>query len=110
MPSFAPMSDAESDSDALAFPTFAEAAPTSKPSKQPDIAVELLEVFRMEAEDHLRVLTKTLPRAKKEAVAKDDWLEVRRAAHTLKGAAAMVGFCRSYHAGPRHGRPARPVL
>jgi chemosensory pili system protein ChpA (sensor histidine kinase/response regulator) len=79
------------DDDALAFPSFEQTAPTSKP-KQPDIATELLEVFRMEAEDDLRVLTKTLPRAKKETVAKDDWLEVRRAAHTLKGAAAMVGF------------------
>ena len=83
-----PEFDTERDDDALAFPTFGDAAPASKP----DLAVELLDVFRMEAEDHLRVLTKTLPRAKKEAVAKDDWLEVRRAAHTLKGAAAMVGF------------------
>ncbi len=92
MPSFDPLVETDSDSDALAFPTFTEAAPASKPSKQPDLALELLEVFRLEAEDHLRVLTKTLPRAKKETVTKDEWLEVLRAAHTLKGAAAMVGF------------------
>ncbi len=82
------------DFDALpALPEFAPPAaepPRSAPKN--DIAQELLEVFRLEAEDHLRVLTGILPAARRETVAKDQWLEVRRAAHTLKGAAAMVGF------------------
>ncbi len=53
---------------------------------------DLLDVFRAEAEDHLRALTKLLPEARKNPADRDRWREVRRAAHTLKGSAAMVGF------------------
>jgi chemosensory pili system protein ChpA (sensor histidine kinase/response regulator) len=77
------------------MPNFdAPPAPPKKPivPTQNDIAQELLEVFRLEAEDHLRAIAAILPNARKETIAKEQWLEVRRAAHTLKGAAAMVGF------------------
>ena len=94
------LSDADTVSDGevpvpdfAALPAMPELVPP--PPAKPvvnDIAPELLEVFRLEAEDHLRVLTTILPAARKGPVANDQWHEVRRAAHTLKGAAAMVGF------------------
>ncbi len=87
--------DTTADGD-LPFPDFlaaSAAVPTPTPvAPPPDAPAELLEVFQLEADDHLRVLLRVLPLARTQTVSKDDWQEVRRAAHTLKGAAAMVGF------------------
>ncbi len=57
-----------------------------------DVLPELLEVFKLEADDHLRALTTLLPATRKNPADRDQWQEIRRAAHTLKGTAAMVGF------------------
>ena len=60
-------------------PDFAELAPA--PADDAPTA-ELLEVFRLEADDHLRVLTTVLSRALTEAVSNEEWREVPRAAPT----------------------------
>ncbi len=86
--------DTAADGD-LPFPDFLPATAAPAPvsvAAPPDAPAELLEVFQLEADDHLRVLLRVLPLARTQKVSKDDWQEVRRAAHTLKGAAAMVGF------------------
>ena len=57
-----------------------------------DVPPELLEVFKLEADDHLRALTTLLPATRVNPADREQWQEVRRAAHTLKGTAAMVGF------------------
>ncbi len=57
-----------------------------------DFSTELLEVFRLEAEDHLRVLTTLLPEARTDPTDRERWQTIRRAAHTLKGTAGLVGF------------------
>ncbi len=56
------------------------------------VSPELLEIFRLEAEDHLRIIHASLPGLEADAGNRDLLQEVRRSAHTLKGAAAMVGF------------------
>jgi chemosensory pili system protein ChpA (sensor histidine kinase/response regulator) len=56
------------------------------------ISADLLEVFGNEAQDHLAVMSAAISRLA-EAPDDDEALaEVRRSAHTLKGAAAMVGL------------------
>ena len=57
-----------------------------------DVSPELMEVFCLEADEHLRALTTLLPEAKLDPSDKERWSAIRRAAHTLKGTAAMVGF------------------
>ena len=82
--------------DALPVPDFAAGSldgtsvgPVAPPEEATD---DLLDVFRAEAEDHLRALTTLLPEARRDRTDRDRWREIRRAAHTLKGSAAMVGF------------------
>jgi chemosensory pili system protein ChpA (sensor histidine kinase/response regulator) len=87
-----PIPDFTLPAETLPIPAPAHSPEPHKPTATSDIPPELLEVFRLEAEDHLRVLTSVLPLARKQTIGKDEWAEVRRAAHTLKGAAAMVGF------------------
>ena len=53
---------------------------------------ELLAVFQLEAEDHLRSITSRLPALRERPGDRTVVQEVRRSAHTLKGSAAMVGF------------------
>jgi chemotaxis protein histidine kinase CheA len=57
-----------------------------------EVAPELLEVFALEAEDHLRTISTALPQLAAQPDNRELIQEVRRAAHTLKGSAAMVGF------------------
>lgn len=57
-----------------------------------DVSAELVEVFAMEAEEHLRTITSLLPAIKENPNNKELLQGVRRSAHTLKGSAAMVGF------------------
>ncbi|MFO0824319.1 MAG: response regulator [Gemmataceae bacterium] len=56
------------------------------------ISPEILEVFTAEAEEHVAVLVRTLPLFQQQPANKEYLQEIRRAAHTLKGAAASVGF------------------
>jgi chemosensory pili system protein ChpA (sensor histidine kinase/response regulator) len=57
-----------------------------------EISPELREVFLLEAEDHLRNVSALLPSLEREPLEKGLVQEIRRSVHTLKGAAAMVGF------------------
>ncbi len=65
---------------------------------QPDIdtgasiPAELLEVFRMEAEEHLGRIGENLSQLERQPGRQDLVLEVRRSVHTLKGASGSVGF------------------
>jgi len=52
----------------------------------------LLEVFLPEAEEHLRVMTLSLPALAAQPQNKPLLQEIRRSAHSLKGSAAVVGF------------------
>ena len=56
------------------------------------ISAELLEVFGSEAQDHLAVMSAALSRLVETADDEEALADVRRSAHTLKGAAAMVGL------------------
>ncbi len=76
-------------------------AETPKPEPEPepefemtmsDISAELLEVFLPEAEEHLRVMTLSLPALAAQPGNKTLLQEIRRSAHSLKGSAAVVGF------------------
>jgi chemosensory pili system protein ChpA (sensor histidine kinase/response regulator) len=66
--------------------------PAPAPTTQEEIAPELLEVFQLEAAEHLRTIQTLLPGLEQQPENKDALQEIRRSAHTLKGAAGMVGF------------------
>ena len=53
---------------------------------------DMLEVFGMEAEDHLRTITHALARLEAASDDMDALAEIRRSTHTLKGAAGVVGL------------------
>ena len=87
LPEFAPPTPA--DIEPFTPPVGAKAeepAPVAGPS------AELLEVFRLEAEDHIRVLASLLPEARNDPSDADRWQVIRRSVHTLKGTAGLVGF------------------
>jgi chemosensory pili system protein ChpA (sensor histidine kinase/response regulator) len=68
-------------------------APPPPPAFEPDeVSPELAEVFALEADEHLRTLSSLLPALERQPGDKDLLQQIRRSAHTLKGAAAMVGF------------------
>jgi chemosensory pili system protein ChpA (sensor histidine kinase/response regulator) len=66
--------------------------PTASPDRESNIPAELLEVFLPEAEEHLRVMTVSLPLLAAQPHNKALLQEIRRSAHSLKGSAAVVGF------------------
>ena len=57
-----------------------------------DIDPEMLEVFAEEAEEHLTVISQNLSVLEQNPRNREALLNVRRSSHTLKGAAAVVGF------------------
>ena len=57
-----------------------------------DMPAELLEIFNEEAEDHLRTIYEGLDQLKQGSADTAAISIVRRAAHTLKGAAGAVGL------------------
>ncbi len=57
-----------------------------------EIPPELLEVFMLEAEDHLKNITVFLSSLKQNPDQKDVLQSLRRSVHTLKGSSAAVGF------------------
>ncbi len=63
-----------------------------EPVYQANIPSEFLEVFMLEAEDHLRTLHEVLPLLVDQPSNRALIQEIRRSAHSLKGSAAMVGF------------------
>jgi chemosensory pili system protein ChpA (sensor histidine kinase/response regulator) len=66
--------------------------PVASEDNQDEVSPELLEVFALEAEEHLRNIHTLLPILEQQPRSKTHLQEVRRSAHTLKGSAAMVGF------------------
>lgn len=59
---------------------------------QANVPSEFLEVFMLEAEDHLRTLHQVLPLLVDQPANRAFIQEIRRSAHSLKGSAGMVGF------------------
>ena len=57
-----------------------------------NVPAELLEVFNEEADDHLKSLYRALEEIEKDDASRELVQELRRAAHTLKGAAGAVGL------------------
>jgi chemotaxis protein histidine kinase CheA/ActR/RegA family two-component response regulator len=53
---------------------------------------EAAEIFRMEAEEHLQTISMNVAALEKQPDNRDLIQSIRRAIHTLKGAAAMMGF------------------
>jgi chemosensory pili system protein ChpA (sensor histidine kinase/response regulator) len=79
------------------LPTPKETSPSAPAEEQPapmgeEVSPELMEVFLVEAEDHLQNIAKSLRTFQDDPDRKDVMQEVRRSVHTLKGAGAMVGF------------------
>ena len=68
---------------------------TSKGSSAPymgDFGEEAADIFRLEAEEHLQTISMHVAALEKNPTNRDLIQGVRRATHTLKGAAAMMGF------------------
>ncbi len=59
-----------------------------------EIDSEMMEVFAMEAEDHLQNIASFLSVLEKTPNNREALLEIRRSAHTLKGSAGIVGFAK----------------
>jgi chemosensory pili system protein ChpA (sensor histidine kinase/response regulator) len=87
--------------DALTLTEFPDLSLSSEPFEEPPstitdaeeaVAPELVEVFALEAEEHLRTISTMLPVLEQEPQNREALQEIRRSAHTLKGAAGMVGF------------------
>ena len=57
-----------------------------------EIDDEMLEIFAMEAEDHLRNINENLQILEKNSNNREALLEIRRSSHTLKGSAGIVGL------------------
>ena len=53
---------------------------------------EMLEIFAMEAEDHLKNINVNLELLEKDPDDREALLEIRRSSHTLKGSAGIVGL------------------
>ncbi len=80
------------------------AAATPPPSQKPltarsssttfssDFGEEAAEIFRMEAEEHLQTISMNVAALEKQPDNRDLIQSIRRAMHTLKGAAGMMGF------------------
>ena len=63
----------------------------------PDLPPELVEIFTLEAQEHCQAIQQGLDRLRKEPDNTDLLAEIRRVTHTLKGAAASVGFAPMAH-------------
>ncbi|GAC1575426.1 MAG: hypothetical protein NVS4B1_00610 [Ktedonobacteraceae bacterium] len=57
-----------------------------------DFGEEAAEIFRLEAEEHLQTISTYVAGLEKEPTNREFIQGIRRATHTLKGAAAMMGF------------------
>ena len=57
-----------------------------------DIGEEAAEIFRLEAEEHLQTISTNVASLEKSPTNREYIQGIRRATHTLKGAAAMMGF------------------
>ena len=76
-----------SANEQLATPTI-----SSMPTMSSDFAEEATEIFRLEAEEHLQTISTYVAALEKEPTNREYLQGIRRATHTLKGAAGMMGF------------------
>jgi chemotaxis protein histidine kinase CheA/ActR/RegA family two-component response regulator len=65
---------------------------TSVSSSAADFSDEAVEIFRAEAEEHLQTINMCVADLKKDSTDRETIQSIRRATHTLKGAAGMMGF------------------
>nr|BBH95213.1 hypothetical protein KTA_34120 [Thermogemmatispora argillosa] len=61
-------------------------------SEGTDFGEEAAEIFRLEAEEHLQTISMNVAALEKSPEDRDILQSIRRATHTLKGAAGMMGF------------------
>ncbi|MBO0791118.1 MAG: Hpt domain-containing protein, partial [Ktedonobacteraceae bacterium] len=66
--------------------------PAPAPSSFGDFGEEAAEIFRTEAEEHLQTISMHVAELEKDQGNRDLIQGIRRATHTLKGAAGMMGF------------------
>ncbi len=64
----------------------------SSPLAAANISAELLDVFLLEVEEHLRAMSLTLPALSDQPDNKELLQTIRRSTHSLKGSAGVVGF------------------
>jgi chemosensory pili system protein ChpA (sensor histidine kinase/response regulator) len=92
---------AASPADAVPSPAPASIAPAVRVPTAPEsielddrtqLSEEMLEVFREEAEDHLRLIDAAFAELEKNPARMSSLQDVRRSAHTIKGAAGSVGL------------------
>jgi chemosensory pili system protein ChpA (sensor histidine kinase/response regulator) len=88
-PTANPLSELESETPREPEPPTRDADSNSDAES---ISAELMEVFSLEAEEHLRVISSLLPAYQQDPANTGHLQEIRRSAHTLKGSAAMVGY------------------
>jgi chemosensory pili system protein ChpA (sensor histidine kinase/response regulator) len=86
------ISDDDSPDFGVHAPISGDSRVGSSKTLSEDASPELIEVFALEAEDHLRTISTALPALEQQPDNKEHLQDIRRSAHTLKGAAAMVGF------------------
>ncbi len=65
---------------------------SSAPAFGSDFGEEAAEIFRLEAEEHLQTISTYVAALEKDPTNREFIQGIRRATHTLKGAAAMMGF------------------
>ncbi len=107
------MDTATSNSSNVAMPTFPDSTSTQKlvssvaastnntsitqstssaSAMNGEFGEEAAEIFRLEAEEHLQTISTYVAALEKEPTNREFIQGIRRATHTLKGAAAMMGF------------------
>src|SRR5713101_7500841 len=96
--STAPFASAASTSTTLpppprpATPVVSTYSSVSAPSVGSEFAEEAAELFRLEAEEHLKTISMNVAALENAPADRDHIQGIRRAIHTLKGAARMMGF------------------
>ncbi|HZO75151.1 MAG TPA: response regulator [Ktedonobacteraceae bacterium] len=73
-------------------PPFAQPKPAQTSAYAGDFGEEAAEIFRLEAEEHLQTIGMHVAALEKDPSNLDLIQGIRRATHTLKGAASMMGF------------------
>jgi chemosensory pili system protein ChpA (sensor histidine kinase/response regulator) len=82
----------EEDNIAPAAAARASAHATDELPVDDEVPAELMDVFVVEAADHLQIISRTLSGLQSAPEDRATLQELRRSVHTLKGAAGMVGF------------------
>jgi chemosensory pili system protein ChpA (sensor histidine kinase/response regulator) len=88
----APGAEVETEKEPAAVSSSITAPADQDEEDEPEIDPEMVEVFSMEAEDHLRLISAGLSALDQDSRDRESLQAVRRSAHTLKGAAGVVGM------------------